>query len=322
MFSPVDFERAQLAPVVSVPCTACGAPDSKVSLDSSKQRVISRTQDSVSTMSCPTPNSAPDRCDLRDAALRAWCIADPIGKADAAIALGEAAVSPQCHVAAQSQFADQLRPGRPSQPRLVHPRDVPQRGVGTDQGRAALLHAIAHIEFNAIDLALDAVWRFDAMPQLWYLDWASVAFDEARHFRMLSDELTARGHRYGDFEAHDGMWEMAMKTRHDPLARMALVPRLMEARGLDVTPLIIGKLEQAGDPRAVSILEVILREEVGHVAIGNRWYEHLCMERGIDPIEGWDTLASQFGASRPRGPFNEQARLSAGFSQEELNRWR
>jgi uncharacterized ferritin-like protein (DUF455 family) len=115
---------------------------------------------------------------------------------------------------------------------------------------------------------------------------------------------------------------MAMKTRHDPLARMALVPRLMEARGLDVTPLIIGKLEQAGDPRAVSILEVILREEVGHVAIGNRWYEHLCIERGIDPIEGWDTLASQFGASRPRGPFNEQARLSAGFSQEELNRWR
>ena len=273
-------------------------------------------------MSDPIPNAVSDPLELRAAALSAWCTADPIAKANAAMALGEAAATSAVQLETRAVFDDQLRPGRPQQPRLVHPRDVPQRGVGSDHGRVALLHAIAHIEFNAIDLALDAVWRFADMPMQWYFDWASVAFDEARHFRMLSDELQVRGHRYGDFEAHDGMWEMAMKTRHDPLARMALVPRLMEARGLDVTPLIIGKLDQAGDQQAVSILQVILREEVGHVAIGNRWYEHLCVKRGIDPLDAWDSLANQYGANRPRGPFNEQARLTAGFSQEELNRWR
>ncbi|RPH40585.1 MAG: DUF455 family protein, partial [Burkholderiales bacterium] len=191
---------------------------------------------------------APAGRELRAAARAAWSLAEPRAKAAAAAALG---VEPLLGPDPQARFDDGLRPGRPALPRLVHPRDVPQRGAGTADGRAALLHAIAHIEFNAVDLALDAVWRFDGLPHAWYLDWARVAAEEALHFGLLADELERRGHGYGDWDAHDGLWEMAMRTRHDPLARMALVPRLMEARGLDVTPLIQRKLEQAGDSVAV-----------------------------------------------------------------------
>lgn len=245
----------------------------------------------------------------------------PSQKARAARQLGEALAAGLCSIDAGRAFDEALRPGRPDLPRLVHPRDVPQRGVGSPSGRAALLHAIAHIEFNAIDLALDAAWRFADMPAQWYQDWISVAADEARHFSLLSDELARRAHAYGDFDAHDGLWEMAMSTRHDLLARVALVPRLMEARGLDVTPLIIRKLEQAGDADAVAILQVILREEVGHVAIGNRWYWEVCRARGLDPVNAWDALARSHGASAPKGPFNVEARLAAGFTPEELARW-
>jgi len=266
---------------------------------------------------------------LRLAARNAWAIADPVQKALAAQALtpwltGSSECGPICccdGVGAGLRFDDALRPGRPPRPSLVHPRDVPARGIGTPVGRAALLHAIAHIEFNAIDLALDAVWRFPDMPHAWYLDWASVAVDEARHFIALHDALTRRGHAYGDFDAHDGLWEMAMKTRHDPLIRVALVPRLMEARGLDVTPGIMRRLGGAGDRAAVDILEMILREEVRHVQIGNAWYERLCMDRGLDPVLLWDDLAQAHGAARPQPPFNVSARLQAGFRIEELIRW-
>lgn len=260
-------------------------------------------------------------CELRAAARAAWQIADPRAKAQAARQVGEDLFADRCALDEARPFEDALRPGRPAMPRLVHPRDVPQRGVGSPAGRVALLHAIAHIEFNAIDLALDAVWRFADMPARWYRDWISVAADEARHFSLLADELERRGHAYGDFDAHDGLWEMAMSTRHDCLARVALVPRLMEARGLDVTPLIIRKLQQAGDAAAVAILQVILREEVGHVAIGNRWFTTLCKDRGLDTSKGWDELARRHGASAPKGPFNVEARLAAGFTPEELARW-
>ena len=263
-----------------------------------------------------------DACnELRAAAHHAWCLSDPRAKAQAALAIGEQLVAASQQIDAARTFHDELRPGRPALPRLVHPRDVPNRGAGTPAGRVALLHAIAHIEFNAIDLALDAVWRFAGMPADWYLDWASVASEEAKHFSLLSDELGRRGHRYGDFDAHDGLWEMAMKTRDDPLPRMALVPRLMEARGLDVTPIIRRKLEQAGDAQACAILDVILRDEVGHVAIGNHWYALLCRREGLEPETAWDALARRYGASAPKAPFNVEARLRAGFTQAQLLAW-
>lgn len=209
-------------------------------------------------------------------------------------------------------------PGRPARPRLVDPREVPARPIGSAEGRAALLHAIAHIEFNAINLALDAAWRFE-MPEAFLLDWLSVAVDEAKHFGLLRDELRARGHDYGDFDAHDGLWQLAWRTRDDVLARMALVPRVMEARGLDATPPLQRKLRGAGDARAVAILQVILDEEVRHVAIGNRWYHELCDARGLDPRASFIELFERHAAPPTRGPLNRAARLAAGFTEAELD---
>ena len=209
-------------------------------------------------------------------------------------------------------------PGRPELPRLVSPADVPARSPFTVAGRAALLHAIAHIEFNAIGLALDAVWRFPDMPEAYYLDWQRVAIEEARHFSLLREHLLTLGHDYGDFEAHDGLWTMTEKTRHDIVARMALVPRTLEARGLDATPLIQAKLRQAGDLRAVEILDVILHDEIGHVAIGNHWYRWLCERDGLDPLAHYDRLAEQHAAPRLRPPLNLDARKRAGFTDAEL----
>jgi uncharacterized ferritin-like protein (DUF455 family) len=201
----------------------------------------------------------------------------------------------------------------------VAPNEVPARPVHTAQGRAALLHAIAHIEFNAINLALDAVWRFPGLPVDYYLDWLQVAQEEAKHHTLLSEHLASLGHAYGDFNGHDGLWAMTYQTRNDFIARMALVPRTLEARGLDATPPIQKKLAQAGDHRAVAILEVILREEVGHVAIGNRWYRHACEQAGLDPVRHYRTLIAQYTAPRLRPPFNLKARQAAGFSAEELD---
>ena len=171
-------------------------------------------------------------------------------------------------------------PGRPARPELIEPKRVPQRGVHAPEGRAGLIHAICHIEFNAINLALDAVWRFAGMPEQFYRDWLRVAVEEAYHFSLLHEHLqTQLGHRYGDFPAHDGLWTMCAKTADDITARMALVPRTLEARGLDATPLIQAKLRSTGAPDALAacgILDIILRDEVGHVRIGNHWFHHLC----------------------------------------------
>jgi uncharacterized ferritin-like protein (DUF455 family) len=259
--------------------------------------------------------------ELRAAAREAWETASPRAKARAALELGALAANGGAVPDPQRGFAPVLQPGRPERPLRVHPRDVPARGAGSPTGRAALLHSIAHIEFNAIDLALDAVWRFDGLPSQWYLDWASVASEEALHFGLLADALERRGHAYGDFDAHDGLWEMAVRTCDDVLARIALVPRVAEARGLDVTPLIQRKLAAAGDLEAVAILQRILDDEVGHVALGNRWYRHLCERAGLDPEAAWDDLAARYGASPPRPPFNVAARLRAGFTEAELARW-
>ncbi|MDQ3270453.1 MAG: ferritin-like domain-containing protein [Pseudomonadota bacterium] len=209
-------------------------------------------------------------------------------------------------------------PGRPALPRLVAARDVPHRGLGSQEGRAAFVHAIAHIEFNAIDLALDAAYRFRGMPPAFYADWMTIASDEARHFTMLRARLQQMGHEYGDFAAHNGLWEMAEKTAGDGLARMALVPRVLEARGLDVTPGMIVKLRRQGDEATVAILEVILREEVAHVAAGSRWYRWYCEQTGVDPHLRFRELLAEHARGSIRGPFNVVARLAAGFTAEEL----
>ena len=209
-------------------------------------------------------------------------------------------------------------PGRPQRPLLVHPRDLPRRGFGSVEGRAAFIHAVAHIEFNAIDLAWDAVYRFRGMPAAYYADWVSVANDEARHFAMLRARLNELGHDYGDFDAHNGLWEMAEKTAGSGLARMALVPRVLEARGLDVTPGMIVKLRALGDHATVDILEVILREEVAHVAAGSRWYRWHCERAGIEPHAHFRELLREYASGVLHKPFNTQARLEAGFDLEEL----
>ena len=215
----------------------------------------------------------------------------------------------------------QALPGRPDLPRLIAPGSVPQRSPYTAQGRAALVHAICHIEFNAINLALDAVWRFDGMPDGFYRDWMRVAEEEAQHFELLHRELQALGHRYGDFEAHDGLWEMCEKTTDDITARMALVPRTLEARGLDATPLIQARLRKVGTAdalRMVDCLDVILREEIGHVDIGNRWYRWLCQQQHLEPVAHYKALVARHRAPRLRPPFNTEARQAAGFSTEEI----
>lgn len=209
-------------------------------------------------------------------------------------------------------------PGRPARPTLVHPRALPRRGFGSVEGRAAFIHAVAHIEFNAMDLAWDAVYRFRGMPATYYVDWVQVAHDEARHFNLLRARLREFGHDYGDFDAHNGLWEMAEKTASDGLARMALVPRVLEARGLDVTPGMIVKLRALGDDATADILEVILREEIAHVAAGSRWYRWHCERAGVDPRVRFRELLRDYASGVLHGPFNTEARLQAGFTLEEL----
>ncbi len=209
-------------------------------------------------------------------------------------------------------------PGRPPRPLLVSPRAVPHRPMHTAEGRAALMHALAHIEFNAINLALDAVYRFRGLPREYYGDWLQVAAEEAYHFTLLRDHLRTLGFDYGGFPAHNGLWEMAVKTAHDPLVRMALVPRVLEARGLDVTPGIMRKLAHAGDDRAAEILAIIHRDEIGHVRIGNRWYGYLCAQRGLEPVATFRKLLEEYGTLRLRPPFDGDARREAGFSEREM----
>jgi len=211
-------------------------------------------------------------------------------------------------------------PGRPARPRLVAPRELPRRGLASEEGRAALVHAVAHIEFNAINLAWDAVYRFRGMPLEYYRDWVGVAVDEARHFGLLAARLSELGHEYGDFDAHDGLWEMATKTADSCLARMALVPRVLEARGLDVTPGMIARLRHVGDDATVAILEVILREEVAHVAAGSRWFAWCCEREGVDAEATFHALIAEHLRGALRGPFNAEARLRAGFTPAELAR--
>ena len=243
---------------------------------------------------------------------------DPAEKAAAVQAL-----QGECHDAgyyldAHEAVADTDSPGSPGKPVLVEPAGLPRRRLGTNRGRAALVHAIAHIEFNAINLALDALYRFRGMPGRYYVDWLSVAVDESRHFQMLDRRLAQMGYGYGDFPAHNGLWQMAVRTGHDCMVRMALVPRVLEARGLDVTPGMIARLEATGDTETVGILRIILEEEIGHVRIGSRWFAWWCARRKLDPGQTFIDLLQKYYAGGVRGPFNHAARLDAGFSDAEL----
>ena len=259
----------------------------------------------------------------RTRALQALCLSDPRAKVDAAHAL-HAACRAGLHIDPQAALAaspDDTLPGRPPLPALVPPMQVPHRSPFTPDGLAALVHAVAHIEFNAINLALDAAWRFNNMPEDFYRDWLRVADEEATHFGLLRAHLQSLGHDYGDCPAHDGLWEMCIKTQDDVTARMALVPRTLEARGLDATPLIQARLRKVGTAaalRAVDILDVILRDEIGHVAVGNRWYGWLCAQQGLEPRAHYRVLARQHAAPRLKPPFNDSARRAAGFSDTEL----
>jgi uncharacterized ferritin-like protein (DUF455 family) len=232
-------------------------------------------------------------------------IAQAIGAGRLPIAPGFDPAAPEC-------------PGRPERPALVSPRELKPRSPAAGEGRAALIHAVAHIEFNAINLALDAACRFPGLPAAYYVDWLEVAAEEATHFCLLRHHLRSFGHDYGDFPAHDGLWQMARATAHDPLARMALVPRVLEARGLDASPGMIRRLQAAGDTRGAEIIGIILRDEVGHVAIGTRWFRHLCAQRGLEPEATFVRLLSEHHAPRPVLPLNTEARSRADFSAREL----
>lgn len=240
-------------------------------------------------------------------------------KLDATDRLWSAWQAGRLAIAAWNDPAPVLEAGRPARPQLVPPEDLPRRELGHPEGHAALIHALAHIEFTAINLALDAVYRFQNLPADYYADWLRVAAEEAHHFRLLRDHLRTLGRDYGDFPAHTGLWDLAVKTADDPLMRMALVPRLMEARGLDVTPGIQRKLAEHGDSAGAAILEVILRDEITHVAAGDRWFRHFCAERGLEPERAWRELVLASDVPKPRGPYNVPARLAAGFGPAELD---
>ena len=268
-----------------------------------------------------TADNRPPAC-ARRLALAALAQVDPATKVQHTLALHAALRAGTVHIdpsiGLQAHEAGAPLPGRPPRPELLPPGRMAWRNTRSREGRAALLHAIAHIEFNAINLALDAAWRFPGLPANYYRDWLRVAAEEAEHFTLLREHLQTQGADYGDFPAHNGLWEMAEKTADDLLARMALVPRTLEARGLDANPGIRAKLAAAGDAHGAEILDRILADEIGHVAIGNRWYHWACAQASRDPLATYDALARQYAAPRLKPPFNREARLQAGFTSEEM----
>ena len=254
--------------------------------------------------------------ELRQLALAWLCETDAIIKAAGVLALGN---NEDFHVETHAVITStKLIPGRPDKPILVSPLDLPKRSMRTLEGRAALIHALAHIEFNAINLALDAIWRFENMPEKYYRDWLKVAAEEAYHFSLLNAHLQSLGYEYGSFSGHNSLWEMVDRTKNDVLARMALVPRTMEARGLDASPALRNKLSQVGDMRATEIIDIILHDEIGHVAIGNVWFNWLCEQRKLEPLATFETLCIDYSAPKLKPPFNLEARRQAGFSEDEL----
>ena len=251
---------------------------------------------------------------LRFAAMAPWAQTDPILKAQATLALD---LSWPVDATATLQ-APSPSPGRAARPELVHHTLLKAKALTTSEGRAILVHSVAHIELNAIDLAVDVVWRYANMPDVFYTDWVRIAQEEAKHFTLLRLHLVGLGFDYGSFPAHNALWEMAERTQGDLLARIGIVPRTMEARGLDATPGVKNKLVSVGDLAAGRILDIILQDEIGHVAAGNRWYRYLCAQRGLEPVSTYAQLIAQYDAPKLRPPFNMAARKRAGFDDAEL----
>jgi uncharacterized ferritin-like protein (DUF455 family) len=264
-------------------------------------------------------NALPPRETLASQAAGALACEDVDRKLDLVARAAHAVRCGELQVTTDFTAAAPETPGRPARPELVSPRALERRSAATPTGHAALIHAMAHIEFNAINLALDAVCRFPGLPTAFYTDWLGVGVEEARHFSLLREHLRSRGSDYGEFSAHDGLWQMALKTAHDPMARMALVPRVLEARGLDASPGIIRRLRANGDHSGAAIVEIILHDEVGHVAIGTRWFNHLCAERGLEPESTFARLLREYDAPRPVLPLNVEARRQAHFTPGELD---
>lgn len=255
--------------------------------------------------------------ELRQSALLILAINSPIEKVTACQQLSQAIGAGLVRLDVQQVF-EPIVVGRPERPELVNALEVPKRKAHTLKGRLGMMHALAHIEFNAINLALDVVVRFNQLPESFYWEWWQVASEEAYHFSMLRDYLIGHGADYGDFAAHNGLWEMAERTQNRLTDRMAMVPRTLEARGLDACPLMRDKLVQAGDTEAASMIDIILRDEIGHVALGNRWFVYACERDNVEPVLHYRRLRSQHGAPNLRPPFNIEARRAAGFFEEEL----
>ncbi len=246
------------------------------------------------------------------------CASDPDTKCNLVDSLNQKWSDQQLILLNDDLPANIAEPGRPEEPILVHPSKLAKRSLHTVKGRLVLMHAIAHIEFNAINLACDAVYRFRGLPEAYYSDWLSVALDEARHFHLIRHYLQSHNIDYGDYPAHNGLWDMAVRTADDVLIRMALVPRVLEARGLDVTPGMINAFREAGDKRAASILETIYQEEINHVAAGSYWFKTICRQRGLEPVTHFQRLISQYMKGDIKGPLNVAARKKAGFEEQEI----
>ena len=259
-----------------------------------------------------------EHTNLFEQALYCLLLKSPYKKVQSTLSLQKRFLLGKLQLQPQSAVKSLPVPGRPQKPELVAPGDVPRRNFSSLKGRLSLVHAIAHIEFNAINLALDAVYRFQHMPEQYYSDWCRVAAEEAQHFTMLSDYLVEHGMAYGDLTAHNGLWEMAVKTDFDVMTRMALVPRVLEARGLDVTPGMIEKLKPTGDTQLIAILQKIFDDEIGHVKIGSYWYKTLCEERNLEPQQTFLELIEKHMQGARFGPFDTEARLQAGFSHDEM----
>ncbi len=252
---------------------------------------------------------------LRRYATEVLNAAEPAAKC-AAAATAVAALGAGAPVAVRGDPAPPETPARPVCPVLMAPGEVPRRKINAGvKGRVALLHAIAHIEFNAIDLAFDMVARFAdrALPYDFAADWVRVGGEEAKHFGLIADRLAELDAGYGDLAAHEGLWQAAQATAHDLAARLAVVPLVLEARGLDVTPAMIGKLRGAGDAASAEVLEVIYRDEIGHVAVGKRWFDFACARKGRVPATAWQDYVRRYFKGNVKAPVNEEARMAAGF---------
>lgn len=260
----------------------------------------------------------PQMSNLFEQILNCVRISDPTQKVSCAQQLNQMWTQHQLDTDSLNNPEDYVSPGRPEKPKLVPPRNLPRRSLHTKQGMAALLHSIAHIEFNAINLALDAAYRFRDLPNQYYADWIRIAAEEAYHFQLVDAHLRTLGYAYGDFSAHNGLWDMAMQTNHSALVRMAIIPRVMEARGLDVTPGIINRFAAVGEHKVVEILKIIMRDEIGHVEVGTHWFNYLCDKKQLPRQATFEKLMREFSKGRVKLPLHREARINAGFTESEL----